>query len=119
MSLPSHTDHPEGKEAPALLQKCALWFTESYRFVYVPDPSEDFRKQFNVDKLPQLQIMIPVPDEKDRVGLRAIPYDRSKFGALKFKNVLRFLGQAEMELRKGNMWPAKPEVCAASAIQWH
>ncbi len=79
-------------------------------FAHVPDPSPDFMKQFGVQKLPWLQLMIAMPaEESGQVGLRAVPYDRTKFGGLKFKNAVRFLVQAQSELQRGNMWPKKPE----------
>ena len=43
------------------------------------------------------------------MSLRGIPFDKSKFGALKFKNIVQFLAKAEQELKQGKMWPGKKE----------
>lgn len=95
----------EGKAVPSLLVKLGLWFIDSYYMAYVPDPSEELRKQFNIERLPLLQIMIATPAEDNRMKLSGVPFDRTKFGGLKFRNAAQFMAQAEMELRKNNMWP--------------
>lgn len=101
--------YAEGTEVPAAATKLSLWMRDRYRIVFIPNPSPDVMKQMRIERLPYMQLMVPSAAESGQVGFRGVPYDRAKFGALKFPNLVRFLATAEMELRQNNMWPPAPK----------
>ena len=100
----------EGSEVPALATKLSLWFPDSYLLCYVGNPTSALMKQMHVERLPSMMIMVPTVSEEGQVNFRGVPYDRSKFGGIKFANLLRYLATVEMELKQNhglNRVPAK------------
>ena len=90
---------------PKLFQKLALWMGDLFSYAVFANPNEEVLKQFGVEKVPQIMVMLPQPkDEADtssdgaQYQFQPIPYQRKQFGGLKFKNVIRFLATVQQEL---------------------
>eukprot|EP00052_Salpingoeca_macrocollata_P009964 m.78099 g.78099 ORF g.78099 m.78099 type:complete len:510 (+) comp17334_c0_seq3:79-1608(+) len=94
---------------PNLVRRVALWMLDDFNLGVFGNPSEATRKSLGVERVPHLVLMVP-EDANDGKGVRFMPapYDRTKFGGLKFQNILRFLVVAKGELKQMNKWPQAP-----------
>ncbi len=77
---------------PPLVIKLGLWFADAYQFGVFVRPSEQVRSQMRIATIPYVQLMVPQEDKKtNQIQFAGAPYDKKKFGAIKFSNLMRYL----------------------------
>eukprot|EP00035_Acanthoeca_spectabilis_P021756 m.440028 g.440028 ORF g.440028 m.440028 type:complete len:516 (+) comp18456_c0_seq1:137-1684(+) len=80
-------------EIPSLLTRLALWMGDDVEFGSFSKPPEDLVKGLGVPGgIPVLLAFIPQEDKdgSGRIQFQPAAYDKSKFGAFKFKNLFKF-----------------------------
>jgi len=90
---------------PALMQKLSYWVDDSFQLAVVPNGSPELKQQLGITQTPFLMVMIPQetenekdPDGPKSTGFQGAGYNKEQFGAMKFKNVMKFLGMVRSEM---------------------
>eukprot|EP01147_Barroeca_monosierra_P008119 gene8119-10114_t len=85
---------------PDLLLKLAIWMDQSYQFHIVNHPDEALMQSFSLQKLPAIVVTIPSKKNDGAIAFSPYLYDRTRFGGVKFLNVIRFLMSVNNQLQQ-------------------
>ena len=90
---------------------------DDYDFGVFADPPAAVKQQMKIDRIPNMFLMVPnfKPGEQG-ISFANVPYNREHFGGLKFKNIIKFLATAKMELTQQGKWPKAPPKESASKV---
>eukprot|EP00750_Incisomonas_marina_P012359 INCI16744.1.p1 GENE.INCI16744.1~~INCI16744.1.p1 ORF type:complete len:803 (-),score=194.69 INCI16744.1:207-2615(-) len=86
-------------KVPVMLENAASELQDNCMFMSVSNPSPEFLESMGALKLPTLLILAPVadPNEPERVGLQAVPYDPAQFGKFSLTSIVAW---AKISLRQ-------------------
>jgi hypothetical protein len=78
-------------QVPELIRKLALWYEKHFHFAVFFNPSKRERDVLHVGKMPELQMLVQrdADDHSAKPYYAIVKYERSDFGPLKFKNLVR------------------------------
>eukprot|EP00041_Stephanoeca_diplocostata_P011168 m.181204 g.181204 ORF g.181204 m.181204 type:complete len:517 (+) comp18444_c0_seq1:99-1649(+) len=111
------------EEVPPVLAKVSLWMHDHFVFAHVPKPTEALLTGLGLpaDVTPALLAMIPQLDKQATpqggIGFQGAQYNREHFGPMKFKNLMKWLGQVRMEMTKSGFYDRKVEKDTPKADQ--
>lgn len=99
---------------PPLMTKLSYWLNDHLEIAVIPKPPPELKQQLGVKDLPSLVIMVPqeVEDGSGQVGFNGAQYNKDQFGALKFKNVLKFSSLVIQEMSQKGFFKAREEAKA-------
>ncbi|EGD72794.1 hypothetical protein PTSG_12188 [Salpingoeca rosetta] len=76
---------------PDMVTKLGIWLGRTFGFHMFIKPDPNTMQSLGLTKLPTIVVMAPTKAEGDSLAFAPQPYDRTRFGGLKFLNVVHYL----------------------------